>query len=278
MSTVLFKRGNTADMNDTAITDGLLYFNEENHKIYMDNGTERLQYGGDTELIDNPAEATLTNAFSSRGSLDLFAQKTTVVDSKASALSVTQQYIPLGCLAFKEALGTATTVGIGDGTVSGGLIAVNNKANAAQNGVNSLVSQLQVSGVNFYFDYKNGEYGWNSSSARGAGTFHPFKRAARLECWVTDTSFQGGINFHSTSCDWYANVAQGGWYYIGSAISSASDGAWKWARPASCGCEYDSGGNIHVWYNSGNWYGTDQEGSGTVTVWVKNFFAKAYVV
>ena len=37
------------------------------------------------------------------------------------------------------------------------------------------------SGTDFYFDYKNGKYGWNSSSARGAGTFHPFKLP------VTDT-------------------------------------------------------------------------------------------
>ena len=31
-------------------------------------------------------------------------------------------------------------------------------------------------GTDFYFDYKDGKYGWNSSSARGANTFHPFKQ------------------------------------------------------------------------------------------------------
>ena len=39
MSTVLFKRGSTSDMNDTNIQDGLLFFNTETYKIYMDNGT-----------------------------------------------------------------------------------------------------------------------------------------------------------------------------------------------------------------------------------------------
>lgn len=235
MSTVLFKRGNTADMNDTAITDGLLYFNEENYKIYMDNGTERLQYGGDTELIANPAEATLTNAFSARGSLDLFAQKTTVVDSKASALSVTQQYIPLGCLAFKETIGTTSTTGIGDGTLSNGLVAVNNKANTAQNGVNNLVSQLQVSGVNFYFDYKNGMYGWNSSSARGAGTFHPFRQNLT-------TVYLGGAGSYNISA--YLSYNYVLYYTVASISLQFSYGDGTGPRSASGGATGLSGGGI----------------------------------
>lgn len=32
--------------------------------------------------------------------------------------------------------------------------------------------------TDFYFDYQNGKYGWNSSPSRGADTFHPFKQAA----------------------------------------------------------------------------------------------------
>ena len=31
-------------------------------------------------------------------------------------------------------------------------------------------------GTDFYFDYQNGKYGWNESSARGSSTFHPFKQ------------------------------------------------------------------------------------------------------
>jgi hypothetical protein len=90
----------------------------------MDNGTERLQYGGDTDLITDPTDATVTNAFSATGSLNLFLQKTTVVDTKSNALAVTQNYIPLGCLAFKEMLGTENYANVGDGTVSGALVSL----------------------------------------------------------------------------------------------------------------------------------------------------------
>ena len=122
MATVLFKR--TDDQSTVPIQDGLLVFDTSNYKIYMDNGTERLQYGGDTDLIADPTEATVTNAFSATGSLSLFLQKTTVVDTKANALAVTQNYIPLGCLAFKEMLGTKDYANVGDGTVSGALVSL----------------------------------------------------------------------------------------------------------------------------------------------------------
>ena len=122
MATVLFKR--TDDQSTVPVVDGQLVFDESNFKIYMDNGTERLQYGGDTDLITDPKSATVTNAFSATGSLNLFLQKTTVVDTKSNALAVTQNYIPLGCLAFKEMLGTENYANVGDGTVSGALVSL----------------------------------------------------------------------------------------------------------------------------------------------------------
>lgn len=124
MATVSFKRGTTSQMNNTPITDGMLFYNTENHKIFMDNGSERLQYGGDTDLISDPSEATVTNVFSATSSMDLFPLKTTVLDSKTNALAVTQEHIPLGCLAFKEMLGTNDYSSVGDGTVSGGLVSL----------------------------------------------------------------------------------------------------------------------------------------------------------
>jgi hypothetical protein len=122
MATVLFKR--TDDPSTVPIVDGQLVFSTSNYKIYMDNGTERLQYGGDTDLITDPTDATATNAFSATGSLNLFLQKSTVVDTKSNALAVTQNYIPLGCLAFKEMLGTENYANVGDGTVSGALVSL----------------------------------------------------------------------------------------------------------------------------------------------------------
>ncbi len=124
MSTVLFKRGDTATLDELPMTDGMLFFNEENHKIYMDNGTERFQYGGDTELITDAKRARLDNALSARTSIDIFLQKTTVVDDKSAALAVNTQYIPLGCLAFKETVGNNNISDIGDGTLSGSIKAL----------------------------------------------------------------------------------------------------------------------------------------------------------
>lgn len=168
MSTVLFKRGDMATMNATPTTDGMVFFNEENNRIYMDNGNTRYQYGGDTELISNPSSATASNAFNANASLSLFAQKTTVVDDKNTALNVTQDYIPLGCKAFKEAVGLTNYGNVGDGTISGGLVALKTVSDRHNN-------QLTANNNSIYMDYKNGKYGINTSANRGADTFIPFK-------------------------------------------------------------------------------------------------------
>lgn len=206
MSTVLFKRGSTSDMNDTNIQDGLLFFNTETYKIFMDNGTERIQYGGDTDLISSAEDASLTNAFNAETSLGLFSQKATVVDSKANALSVTQNYIPLGCLAFKEALGTTNYSTVGNGTISGALVSLNtsvsnlntsvsnlnNSVSSINGSINELNNRTNVRGTAFYFDYQGGKWGWNSSSARGAGSFHPFKQASAAGAYSIDALFHAG--------------------------------------------------------------------------------------
>ncbi len=168
MSTVLFKRGDMATMNATPITDGMVFFNEENDRIYMDNGNTRYQYGGDTELVSNPALATTSNAFNANASLNLFIQKTTVVDSKNTALNVTQDYIPLGCKAFKEAIGLTNYESVGDGTISGGLVSLKTVSDKHDN-------QLTANNNSIYMDYQNGKYGINTSANRGADTFVPFK-------------------------------------------------------------------------------------------------------
>ena len=167
MSTVMFKRGDNITMDNTPVQDGLLFFNEEDHKIYMDNGSQRLQYGGDTALISSASQASSTNAFNASASVNLFLQKTTVVDTKANALAVTQNYIPLGCLAFKEMLGTSNYSSVG-ASVSAALINLANRASTLEN-------KTTVNNVPFYFDYHDGKYGYNTNANRGADTFHPFK-------------------------------------------------------------------------------------------------------
>lgn len=241
MSTVLFKRGSSADMADTPITDGMLFFNEEDFKIYMDNGSERIQYGGDTELISDPSEALLTNAFSARGSLDSFLQKTSVIDSKNNALTITQNYVPLGCLAFKEALGTSDYSSVGDGTISGGLVNLDSRVDTAQSGVTNLQAQLRASGTNFYFDYKNGKYGWNSSSARGAGTFHPFSSDLTLSIYF---SLSGSGRNASPSSDYHNNQT------IGLSTSSY----FQYTDTANARIKsYTTSGNVSVSHSGSTW-------------------------
>ena len=161
MATVLFKR--TADPNDVPVVDGQLVFSTSNYKIYMDNGNTRLQYGGDTDLIADPSDATVTNAFSATGSLNLFLQKTTVVDTKSNALAVTQNYIPLGCLAFKEMLGTSDYSLVGDGTVSGALVSLRGETLTATLaiGETSLVLTSTILTSDSYVDIYTDTFGIN---------------------------------------------------------------------------------------------------------------------
>lgn len=190
MATVTFRR--TADVNSIPIVDGSLVFDLAHNKIYMDNGDTRIQYGGDTDLITNPSIASTVNAFSAVGSLDLFLQKTNVINTKAEALNITQNNVPLGCLAFKEMLGTTDYSAVGDGTVSGAITNLNSRTSTAQTGVNNLVSQLKTGSTSFYFDSKNGKWGWNSDPARGAGTFHPFRQASSAGTYTADAQFHVG--------------------------------------------------------------------------------------
>lgn len=119
MSNVLFKRGDSKTRENTPIQDGLLFFDEENCRIYMDNGTSRFQYGGTVDLIANPIYANKGNVFSAEGALNTFARSTSVIDDKAAALAVTKGFVPLGCLAFKETVGNNDYSQVADGTLSG---------------------------------------------------------------------------------------------------------------------------------------------------------------
>ena len=52
---VKFKRGNTSTLNSTEITDGMIYFNTQNKRIYMDNGASRLEYANSMSNYMNKA-------------------------------------------------------------------------------------------------------------------------------------------------------------------------------------------------------------------------------
>ena len=54
---------------------------------------------------------------------------------------------------------------------------------------------VSTNNVKFYFDYQNGEYGYNTSSTRGADTFSPFKGSggAPMTCKLTAS----GVHYQS---------------------------------------------------------------------------------
>ncbi len=161
MSNVTFKR--SPNVNSIPIVDGQLIFDETNNKIYMDNGEQRLQYGGDVSLISSVDYATENNAFSALATTQLFLNKNTVVDNKTDALAATEQGLPVGCLAFQSAIGQADYSSI-DNTISACLLTINN----------NFTNQLTANNNLIYMDYHDGRYGYNTSSTRGADTFRPF--------------------------------------------------------------------------------------------------------
>lgn len=189
MATITFRR--SSNINDVPVIDGQIVFDTARNIILMDNGNTRNQYAGATQLISTTPEATSTNAYNALATNQLFLQKTTVLDTKANALAVTQKYIPLGCLAFKEALGTTDYSRVGNGTISGGLVYLNNQMN----------NQLTANGNKFYFDYQDGKYGYNTDPNRGADTFLPFNGtditftvSLRGSCDGASQDFQGLFN------------------------------------------------------------------------------------
>jgi hypothetical protein len=204
MPTITFRRA--SNIQNIPITDGQIIFDTARNIILMDNGNVRNQYAGATQLISTTPEATSTNAFNAQASTQLFLQKTTVIDTKANALAVNQNYIPLGCLAFKEALGTTNYANVGNGTISGALVTLNNKSNQLDSKLNN---QLSANNNEFYFDYQNGKYGYNTDPNRGADSFRPFSSGPVNSNYTrinTTTISEKGMYFIYASYSWIDRI------------------------------------------------------------------------
>ena len=123
MASVTFKRTNNID--SVPIVDGQLIFGTSDKKIYLDNGNTREVYGGGsgTDLISDVSDATDNNAFNANATVNLFTRKSSIVDTKAEIQSVTQAGVPLGCKGFNEVIGTGDISELGDGSVTGAILA-----------------------------------------------------------------------------------------------------------------------------------------------------------
>ena len=146
--TVLFKRGDSATITSTPVTDGQILFDTSgNGKMYLDNGTDRLEMGG-AITVDASLSKTSTNAIQNK------AVTGNILNSLAEVSAATQQNTIAGALALKE--------------------------------VNS---SLTVNDNQFYFDYKDGKYGFNTDPNRGADTFSPF---SSIEKYTMSGNYSSG--------------------------------------------------------------------------------------
>ena len=125
--TVLFKRGDSATITSTPVTDGQILFDTSgNGKMYLDNGTDRLEMGG-AITVDASLSKTSTNAIQNK------AVTGNILNSLAEVSAATQQNTIAGALALKEVNASLRSyikneikVGTTDGN---GLIYIGNKPN-----------------------------------------------------------------------------------------------------------------------------------------------------
>lgn len=94
---VLFKRGDSATITSTPVIDGQILFDTSgNGKMYLDNGTDRLEMGG-AVTVDDALSKTSTNAVQNKAVTGNILNSLTEVDA------ATQQNTIAGALALKEA-------------------------------------------------------------------------------------------------------------------------------------------------------------------------------
>ena len=135
MATVVMKRGDNSVMNATDNIDGLLFFNTDDKCMYLFNGTTKDVYGGKTQLLTSLGGEENGNAY--------------------SALAVKNNYVKLS-------------------TYNSAISGINSNISGINTQLSNVQGQLQVNSNTFYFDYQDGKWGFNTSSNRGADTFHPF--------------------------------------------------------------------------------------------------------
>lgn len=135
MATVVMKRGDNSVMNATDNIDGLLFFNTDDKCMYLFNGTTKDVYGGKTQLLTSLGGEENGNAY--------------------SALAVKNNYVKLS-------------------TYNSAISGINSNISGINTQLSDVQGQLQVNSNTFYFDYQDGKWGFNTSSNRGADTFHPF--------------------------------------------------------------------------------------------------------
>ena len=135
---------------------------------------------------------------------DIFSgnRKYTQIDNGDGTISFTDstQYSQVGdtfgATQINEIDGKINTHDSNISTINSNIGTINSNINTINSNINSLNSELTVGGTKFYFDYQGGKWGWNSSSARGAGTFHPFRVTSAPVClaYITNDGTYGNTS------------------------------------------------------------------------------------
>ena len=124
MANVLFSR--TDSPSTKPITDGQIIFDTSgNGKMYLDNGTTRLEMGGAIN-VDATLDATSTNPIQNKGVAGV------MLSELEEVRGVTKKGFLTDALATKTLdakIGTTDISSIGDGTVTGAISDVNGKLN-----------------------------------------------------------------------------------------------------------------------------------------------------
>ena len=100
MANVLFKRGDTATITGTAITDGQLLYDTTTGRHYVDVGSTRKEVG---KVVDTALSTTSTNAISNG------AITSSIVNTTAEVSAITADYIPCGTKPVKELIQSLNT-------------------------------------------------------------------------------------------------------------------------------------------------------------------------
>lgn len=168
MANVLFTRKNASEIPNVPITDGQLIFSTSgNGKMYLDNGTERLEMGG-ALTVDATLSKTSTNPVQNK------AVAGVMLDTLSDIGNVTSKGFLTDALAVKE----------------------------LNTNVNELNNSLTVpeDGVKYYADKKDGKYGVNTDPSRGADTFIPFS-GSNIELLWTNPSPSANFPAQTLSLD-----------------------------------------------------------------------------
>lgn len=142
MANVLFSR--TDSPNTKPITDGQIIFDTSgNGKMYLDNGTTRLEMGGAIN-VDATLDATSTNPIQNKGVAGVMLSELEEVRGTTKKGFLTDA---LATKTLDAKIGTTDISSVGDGTVTGAISDINGKLNITNNvfGINTSIGISFVS-------------------------------------------------------------------------------------------------------------------------------------